>query len=149
MGRMFLDILNKGGNCSVDNLLDFTKATFLGYQVNWHHELICQKLDAWEQGKIKRLMLFLPPRHGKTQLASRQLPAYIFGKNPEASIITVSYSADLSSQNNRDVQRIIDSPDYQRIFPKTCLFGKNVRTEAYGTYLRNSDVFVVVGYKGI
>ncbi len=129
---MFLDALEKGGNYKVDNLLDFTRATFHGYQVNWHHVLICNKLDAWERGEIKRLMLFLPPRHGKTQLASRQLPAYIFGKNPNASLITASYSADLSSQNNRDVQRIIDSPEYQRIYPETSLFGKNVRSEAFG-----------------
>jgi predicted phage terminase large subunit-like protein len=149
LGKMFLDVLEKGGNYKVDNLLDFTLATFPGYQVNWHHEFICNKLDAWERGEIKRLMLFLPPRHGKTQLASRQLPAYIFGKNPNASLITASYSADLSSQNNRDVQRIIDSTEYQRIFPKTYLFGKNVRTESHGTYLRNSDIFEIVGHRGI
>jgi hypothetical protein len=149
LGRMLLDQFKQSGSGGIDNLLDFTLATFPGYQVNWHHELICRKLDAWERGDIKRLMLFLPPRHGKTQLASRQLPAYIFGKNPDASIITASYSGDLSSQNNRDVQRIIDSRAYQGLFPKTCLYGKNVRTEAYGTYLRNSDLFEIVGYKGI
>jgi hypothetical protein len=146
---MFLEVFKKGSSCSIDNLLDFTLATFPDYQVNWHHKLICNKLDAWERGEIKRLMLFLPPRHGKTELASRRLPAYIFGRNPNASLITASYSADLSSQNNRDVQRIIDSSEYQRIFPETCLFGKNVRSEAFGTYLRNSDLFEIVGYKGI
>ena len=150
LGRMFLNQFNKySTRTNVDNLLGFNKATFHNYKVNWHHKLICQKIDAWERGAIKRLMLFLPPRHGKTELASRRLPAYIFGKNPNASIITASYSADLASQNNRDVQRILDSPAYQKIFPNTCLMGKNVRTEAYGTYLRNSDLFEIVGYKGI
>ncbi|MBI5554810.1 MAG: phage terminase large subunit [Elusimicrobia bacterium] len=149
MGKALLEQLQKGGHGQVDNLLDFTLATFRGYQVNWHHKLICQKLDAWERGEIKRLMLFLPPRHGKTQLASRHLPAYIFGKSPNASIITASYSADLSSQNNRDVQRIMDLKAYQQLFPRTRLFGRHVSSEVCGSYLRNSDVFEIVGYKGI
>jgi len=65
LGRMFLDVLERGKRGRADNLLDFTLATFREYQVNWHHELLCQKLDAWERGEIKRLMLFLPPRHGR------------------------------------------------------------------------------------
>lgn len=149
MGKALLDILHKSEAGKANNLLDFTLTTFSGYQVNWHHVLICQKLDDWERGEIKRLMLFLPPRHGKTELASRRLPAYILGKNPNASIITASYSADLSGQNNRDVQRIIDSAEYQRIFPETKLSGMGTKKETYGSYLRNSDIFEIVGYKGI
>lgn len=49
---------------------------------------------------------------------------------------------------NRDVQRIIDTPEYKRLFPATALFGSNVRTVAQGSYLRNSDIFEIVGYKG-
>src|SRR5207249_2718766 len=57
-------------------------------------------------------------------------------------------SADLASQLNRDVQRIIDSPSYQRIFPGTRLSGSNVRTRSQGTWMRNSDLFEVVGRRG-
>ena len=131
------------------NLLDFTLYTFPKFQVNWHHLLICEKLDAWVEGRITRLMIFTPPRHSKSELASRRLPAYILGKDPDTKIITASYSADLAGQNNRDVQRIIDSQEYQHVFPSTQLFGKNIRTLSQGTYLRNSEIFEIVNHKGV
>jgi len=49
---------------------------------------------------------------------------------------------------NRDVQRIIDSNEYQQVFPNTTLWSKNVRTTAHGSYLRNSDLFEIVNYEG-
>lgn len=93
--------------------------------------------------------MFMPPRNGKSELVSRRLPAYIFGRNPDASIIATSYGAELASRMNRDVQRIIDSPEYREVFPGTMLNGSNVRTVANGTYLRNSDIFEVVGHRGV
>ena len=83
------------------NLLNFTTYTKKNYQVNWHHELIFSKLDLFVAGKIKRLIISCPPRHGKSEIVSRRLPAYIFGKDPDASIIACSYSADLASRMNR------------------------------------------------
>lgn len=93
-------------------------------------------------------MVLMPPRMGKSELVSRRLPAYILGKNPDMPIITASYGADLARRMNRDVQRIIDSPAYKQIFPKTKLWGKNIRTIADGAWLRNSDEFEVVEYNG-
>lgn len=130
------------------NLLDFTTYTNPAFEVSWHHRLWCRYLDDMISGKIKRLLVFAPPRHGKSELVSRRLPAYILGRNPDAHIIACSYSADLASQMNRDVQRIIDDEAYGRLFPETRLYGKNVRTMARGTYMRNSDLFEVVGRKG-
>ncbi|MDI9412096.1 MAG: phage terminase large subunit [Bacillota bacterium] len=131
------------------SLLDFTTYTFPGYETNWHHELLCNKLDQLINRKIKRLMVFMPPRHGKSELGSRRLPAYALGRNPDESIIAASYSADLASRMNRDVQRIIDTPEYRDLFPETQLFGKNIRTNAQGAYLRNSEIFEVVGRRGL
>lgn len=95
-----------------------------------------------------RLMVFMPPRHGKTELVSRRLPAYVLGRNPNAQIIATSYSDDLASRNNRDTQRIMDSPEYAALFPDTQLNSSNVKTNARGGYLRNSDMFEVVGHRG-
>lgn len=131
------------------SLLHFTTYTFSEYQTNWHHELLCSHLDRLVAGDIRRLLVFLPPRHGKSELTSRRLPAYIHGVDPDASIISTSYSADLASAMNRDVQRIIDSPEYRRLFPGTQLFGKNIKTVAGGTYLRNSEIFEIVRRKGV
>ena len=117
------------------------------YFMNWHHQLICDRLDKLIIHEIKRLMIFMPPRHGKSKLVSRKLPAYIFGKNPDAKIISASYSADLATAMNRDVQRIIDSERYNEIFPETTLNGRNVKTVSGGA-LRNSEKFEIVGHKG-
>lgn len=93
-------------------------------------------------------MVFMPPRHGKSELVSRRLPAYAFGSNPELQIISTSYGADLASRMNRDVQRIIEAPQYAEVFPGTQLFGKNIRTIADGSFLRNSEIFEIVGHRG-
>jgi predicted phage terminase large subunit-like protein len=119
------------------------------YQVNWHHRVLCHYLDRFVRREIKRLMVFMPPRHGKSELVSRRLPAYIFGVNPDAKIIACSYGADLASRMNRDVQRIMDTDHYRAAFPASQLFGANVRTVAQGTYLRNSDIFEIVDHAGI
>lgn len=110
---------------------------------------MCVYLDKFAAGEIKRLMIFAPPRHGKSELVSRRLPAYILGREPDAAIIASSYSATLAEQMNRDVQRIINSVEYQRLFPETKLYGKNVRSTAEGAYLRNSETFKIVDRRGI
>lgn len=117
--------------------------------MQWHHRLIAKYLEKLYQGEINRLMIFTPPRHGKSELVSRRFPAWVFGKNPDEQIISASYSDDLSSRMNRDVQRIIDSEEYREVFPKTQLFGKNIRTVANGSFLRNSDIFEIVNRKGV
>lgn len=131
------------------NLLDFAIYTKPDYEANEHHVYLCEYLDKFVKGEIKRLLVSMPPRSGKSELVSRRLPAYIFGVNPDAHIISCSYSADLSSRMNRDVQRIIDSPRYKYLFPDTSLNASNVRTDAQGSYLRNSDVFEIVGHNGM
>ncbi len=131
-----------------NGLLPFTLYTKPDYEVNWHHQILADALDGFVEGVVKRLMICLPPRHGKSELVSRRLPAYIFGRNPDARIGAVSYSADLASRMNRDVQSIIDTPEYTRLFPDTKLFGKSVRDGIDGSYLRNSDIFEIVGFTG-
>lgn len=129
-------------------LLNFTLYTFPEYEVNWHHELLCRYLDLWAKREIPRLMVFMPPRHGKSELVSRRLPAKMLGDNPDLQVIATSYGASLARRMNRDVQRIIDGQKYHQLYPETRLYGKNIRTVAQDTYLRNSDLFEVVNHKG-
>ncbi|WP_373896371.1 phage terminase large subunit [Virgibacillus sp. CBA3643] len=129
-------------------LIDFTKYTMPDYDVSWHHENLAEALDRLANKEIKRLMVFMPPRHGKSELVSRRFPAYILGKNPNAQIISTSYSADLASSMNRDVQRIIESPEYEKLFPNTKIPGVNVQSQTGSTYVRNANNFEVVDYKG-
>jgi len=110
---------------------------------------MCRKIDDLLEEKIKRLIISCPPRFGKSEVVLRRLPAYVLGKNPDASIIACSYSADLAARMNRDVQRIIDTPEYADLFPDTRLNAANIRTVSQGTYLRNSDLFEIVGHTGV
>jgi len=130
------------------SLLDFSCYIMPNYDASWHHAVLCDYLDRLLKGDINRLMVTMPPRHGKSQLVSRHFPAYVFGRNPDEQIIACSYSADLASRMNRDTQRIIDSEAYRELFPNSQLYGKNIKTVAHGSYLRNSEIFEIVGHKG-
>jgi hypothetical protein len=130
------------------NFQKFVTFTKSDYLVNWHHAILCEKLQLFAEGKIKKLMVFMPPQHGKSELTSRRLPAYLLGLRPTLKIIGCSYSADLSKAFNRDVQRIIDGDEYPLIFPDTTLNSSNVKTSAKGSYLRNADLFEIVNHRG-
>lgn len=142
------DIRQERARRARKNLYNFTMHTMTNYDANWHHVNLMNALERMYEGTTKRLMVFMPPRHGKSEIVSRRYPAYVLGRNPNIEIIGTSYSASLASSMNRDVQRIIDSPEYQEVFPDTTLSGSNVRSDATGSYLRNSDEFEVVGYRG-
>ena len=131
-----------------ENFFAFVLYTIKFYQPAWYHKKLCAVLEKFVRGEIPRLMVFMPPRHGKSQLVSRCLPAYILGKNPDVSIIATSYAAELAQMMNRDVQRIMESREYAHLFPESSLGEENVRTIS-GKYLRNSDLFEIVGHRGI
>lgn len=130
---------------------DFWRTTKPNMAWNWYNELLATKLQQFYEdvmaGKHPRLMIFAPPRHGKSEGASRRFPAWVFGKTPTVHIIACSYAAMLASRMNRDVQRIMDEPVYQDIFPDTRLNTENVATLS-GKPLRNSDIFEIVSHLG-
>jgi predicted phage terminase large subunit-like protein len=131
------------------SLLEFTKYTKDDYDAGQFHVSLCGVLDQFARGEIPRLIIMAPPRHGKSELVSRRLPAFILGRNPNAAIIAASYSSDLSSRMNRDVQRIIDSPRYRELFPETRLSGKGVNSASGTAALRNNDIFEIVDARGV
>lgn len=90
----------------------------------------------------------MPPQHGKSELTSRRLPAYMLGLRPKLKIVGCSYSSDLSTSFNRDVQRIIDDEVYNSIFPQTRINSKHIKTDSKGQYLRNSDMFETIQHRG-
>jgi hypothetical protein len=85
--------------------------------MNWHLEVIAAKLAAVRQGKIRRLIINLPPRSLKSLMASIAFPAWCLGHDPSAQILCVSYAQDLSDKLARDCRSIMMSPWYRRIFP--------------------------------
>lgn len=130
------------------NFQKFTSYTFENYQMEWFHKCICYYLDQLYSGGIKKLMIFVPPQHGKSELSSRRFPAYLLGRDPNLKLALCSYSADLSSSFNRAVQMIIDDDRYRDLYPNTMLNGKRVSTDTGNGVLRNSTMFEIVGHKG-
>ena len=98
------------------NLIPFTTYTFPQYRTAPHHELIASKLEQVERGEVDRLMLLVPPRHGKSELASKRFPAWYLGRQPTKQFISVSSTAELASDFGRDVRNIISGPEYSVIF---------------------------------
>lgn len=84
--------------------------------VGKHHRLICDKLNAVLDGKIKRLIINISPRYGKTELAVKNFIAMGFAINPAAKFIHLSYSGLLAVDNSVAVKNIINSPEYQNLF---------------------------------
>jgi predicted phage terminase large subunit-like protein len=85
--------------------------------MNWHLEVIAAKLTAVRQGKIRRLIINLPPRHLKSLMASIAFPAWFLGLDPWVQILCVSYGQELADKLARDCRSIMTSPWYRQIFP--------------------------------
>jgi predicted phage terminase large subunit-like protein len=83
---------------------------------NWHLEVIAAKLMEVRQGRIRRLIINLPPRHLKSLLASIAFPAWCLGHDPSAQILCVSYAQDLADKLARDCRSIMMSQWYRQIF---------------------------------
>lgn len=133
---------------SRQDLHKFIAATYQEYEFNWHHDLMISKLEQFQKGYIKKLMFYLPPQHGKSELVSRRYPAYALGRNFDLRLAFCTYNATFAGKFNREVQRIIDNPAYKRIFPETRLNNSAVRDASKGSYVRNTDEFEIVNHKG-
>lgn len=111
------------------------------------HVAYYRVLDLFACGKIQNLIVQAPPQHGKSEGSSRNLPAKMLGMFPDKKIILCSYAATIAKDFNRDVQKIIDTQEYNAVYPGTTLNKSNVVTVTSSS-LRNSDVFQVVGHRG-
>lgn len=111
------------------------------------HAVYYEILNRFAKGEIRKVIVQMPPQHGKSQASSRFLPAFLLGLDPDKKVCIGSYAATIARDFNRDVQRIIDTKEYNELFPETFLNGTNVVTMA-NNYLRNSDVIEMVGHIG-
>ena len=120
------------------------------YKMQWFHKHIARMCQRLVQGELptSKLMIFVPPQHGKSSIVSRNLPAWLLGVNPQLKIVGTSYSAPLAQQFSRSIQRLIDSTEYASVFPDTYLNHSNIAAYTLKGYLRNVDFFETVGYGG-
>lgn len=97
---------------------DFTKTRYISAKV---HKVIGAALEEVEAGRIKKLILTVPPRHGKTELCSKLFPSWFVGRDPTRSIVVCSYNTTYAEDLGRSVRKYMKSPVYQDIFPKSKL----------------------------
>lgn len=102
----------------------------LQYLPNWHIDAICWHLEEVRAGRIKRLIITLPPRSLKSITASVAFPAFVHGHDPSKSIISVSYGQDLSTKHHNDYRAVLDADWYRAVFPHSRIdWRKNSESE--------------------
>lgn len=114
-------------------VLGFTQYTSPRWFPSKLHRTICEQFDRIERGEIDRLMLLLPPQHGKSQIASRRYPAYSLGINPQHDVISASATHELAEDFGRDVRNCIQSLEYQQVFGDTRLAEDSQAKGKWGT----------------
>lgn len=120
--------------------------------------MIAEKLEGIVDGSVDRLMVNMPPRHGKSELASRRFPAFLLGVNPEIEIVVASYNSEKAREFGYEVRDIVKSAEYQSLFPGVALrddskaadrwnttAGGSLRAVGIGTALtgRGADVLLI------
>ena len=134
-----------------ENLLSFTRHTLPSFAPAPFHLAYYEVLTRFAMGEIKKLMITMPPQHGKSEGATRRLPAFVLGQDPDKRIAIVSYNAIKARKFNRELQRIMDDDHYYELFPQTLLAGQASYQEQgrrSRNYARNSDECEIVGYQG-
>jgi hypothetical protein len=100
-----------------DEFLEFVKAMWPGFISGRHHIVMAKKFEEIASGKLKRLIINMPPRHTKSEFASYLLPAWFLGKYPDKKIIQSSNTADLAVGFGRKVRNLVGGESYTKIFP--------------------------------
>ncbi|MFW1853019.1 phage terminase large subunit [Acinetobacter guillouiae] len=88
---------------------------------NWHHRVVCDALMRVFRGETKRLIINIPPRYSKTELAVINFMAWCFGKAPDSEFIHVSYSATLAANNAFQTRNLVQEEAYLKVFPNLTL----------------------------
>ncbi len=100
-----------------NNFLSFVKYVWPEFIEGSHHKIINKKFNDLAEGKIKRLIINMPPRHTKSEFASYLLPAWMIGKNPKLKIIQATHTADLAIDFGRKTKNLVDQENYRELFP--------------------------------
>ena len=106
---------------STSTFMEFVKTIWGDFINGNHHQKMAAAFDLIAEGKLKRLIINMPPRHTKSEFASHLFPAYLLGKNPKLKIIEATHTADLAINFGRKVRDLIDRDDYHELFPETSL----------------------------
>jgi len=124
-------------------LLAFTKYTFPAFDPAQFHTNYYHVLNKFATGEIPKLIVTVPPQHGKSEGSTRRLPAFLFGKRPDLKIAIGSYSQTFARKFSREIKRIMIDKKYTTLFPNT-----RFATRADADYTDTVDERELVGYDG-
>ena len=99
------------------SFMAFVHEMWPGFIHGRHHALMAKKFEEIAAGKLKRLIINMPPRHTKSEFASFLLPSWFLGKYPDKKVIQTSNTAELAVGFGRKVRNLVDSEQYSKIFP--------------------------------
>ncbi len=123
---------------------DFAVQSFPFVKPTAFHLAYYRILEHFARGEIRKLIVSVPPQHGKSLGASVLLPAYMLGLNPDTKVAVASYNATLASRFNRRIQRLMDSENYTQTFPGAAIKGASAK----GEYARTSTHTELIGRQG-
>ena len=106
---------------SRSSFLTFVKKVWPEFVAGSHHKIIAEKFEDISRGKIKRLIVNMPPRHTKSEFASNLFPSWMMGKNPKLKIIQTTHTAELSYNFGRKVRNLFDQQEFKDVFPDVSL----------------------------
>lgn len=112
---------NKENNLARAKFMPFIKRMWPAFVEGRHHRIMADAFQRVADGKLRRLIINMPPRHTKSEFASFLLPAWYLGRFPHKKIIQASHTAELSVGFGRKVRNLVNSDDYQEVFPGTSL----------------------------
>jgi len=98
------------------DFMKFVKHVWPDFVEGSHHKIVAEKFNQIAEGKIKRLIINMPPRHTKSEFASYLLPAWMVGRNPKLKIIQSTNTTELSVRFGRKAKQLLDSQEYQTVF---------------------------------
>jgi predicted phage terminase large subunit-like protein len=126
-----------------DSLVHFAQYTKSNYVADPFHCLLAKELEQVSTGETDRLMIFTPPRHGKTQLSSISFPAWFMARNPETNVIGASYNAEQATRSSRFTRDIIRSTEYAQLFPHAVMSPESRAADRW--MLDNGQEYFAVG----
>ena len=118
------------------SFMSFVKQMWPGFILGRHHALMAKKFEEIADGKTKRLIINMPPRHTKSEFASYLLPAWFLGKYPHKKVIQCSNTAELAVGFGRKVRNLVDGETYAKIFPNVAL---RTDSKAAGRWATNAN----------
>ena len=124
------------------NFMAFVKEMWPGFIHGRHHALMAKKFEEIASGKLKRLIINMPPRHTKSEFASNMLPAWFLGNYPGKKVIQCSNTAELAVGFGRKVRNLVDSEQYAKIFPNVSLRADSKAAGRWATS-HNGDYFAI------